>query len=115
MSSWSALNGSFFVREAEAPHKRLSIMPSAAIVTMGEMRFFSMSRFRLPRSRRSASISVRGMSPTVAMESIRNRAETTVAKMMPTSEPGTRAPHFFGQTIITTTTSKPISTAWRFG
>ena len=37
------------------------------------------------------------------------------ARIMPTSEPGTRAPHFFGQASITATTSAPMSAALRFG
>ena len=103
------------MREAEAPHRRLSIMPSAAIVTMGESRSLTIEKLSDERSSRSASSSVRGMSPTVARESIWNTPATMAAAMMPTSEPGTRAPHFFGQKTITSTTRRPMSTACMFG
>ena len=102
------------MREAEAPHRRLSIMPSAAIVTMGESRSLTIEKLSDERSSRSASSSVRGMSPTVARESIWNTPATMAAAMMPTSEPGTRAPHFFGQTTMTATTSSPMSAACQF-
>ena len=115
MSSRSAWKVSPFIREAEAPHSRLSIMARAAMVTMGEMRSESISRLRLPRCRRSERRSVRGMSPTTASSSRPSTAARAVAAIMPISEPGTFAPHFFGQTSMTATTSAPMRTAWRFG
>ena len=94
MSSWSAWKGSLFMRAADAPHSRLSIMPRAAMVTTGEMRSESISRLRLPRCRRSERRSVRGMSPTTASSSRPSTAARAVAAMMPISEPGIFAPHF---------------------
>ena len=90
-------------------------MPSAAMVTMGEIKSSAMDRLSPLRCSRSASSSVRGMSPTTARESIPAAAATAVASTMPTSEPGTRAPHFLGHTSMTAATSSPISTEERSG
>ena len=86
-------------------------MPSAAIVTMGERRALTIAKSSEERFSRSESSSVRGMSPTVARESMGNTLAAMAARIMPTSEPGTRAPHFFGQTTMTATTSSPMSAA----
>ena len=103
------------MRDALAPQSKLSIMPSAAIVTMGEMRSSSIERLNPLSDRRSDSRSVFGMSPTTARPFILKTAARIVARIMPTSEPGTRAPHFFGQNTITSTTRRPIATACMLG
>ena len=54
------------MREADAPQSRLSIMPSAAIVTTGVARSSSIERLRPRRDSRSLRRSVLGISPTTA-------------------------------------------------
>ena len=85
------------------------------MVTMGEAMPLSMERSSAVRSSRSSSSRVRGMSPTSASWSKPAAEATTVASTMPTSEPGTRAPHFLGQNTITATTSAPMSTGCHWG
>lgn len=55
-----------------------------------------------------------GMSPTVAMSSLKIMV-AAVAMMMPTSDAGTTAFHFFGKNTISRTTSSATMVVVMFG
>ena len=103
------------MREADAPHSRLSIMPSAAMEMMGEARLLSISGVTEESFSASGSMRLLGISPTTARRSKPHTAVSTVARMMDTSEPGTFSFHFFGQKIMNSTTNAPTSTACHSG
>ena len=64
--------------------------------------------------RRSGRKSDFGISPTVATSSPRSMV-AAVAMMMPTSEAGTTAFHFFGKNTISSTTNSAMTVVVMFG
>ena len=114
ISSRSALRGSPFMFPAEAPHSSDSIMPSAAMEKAGASRPVTLPSSMPPSDSRAAGSSVRGMAPTTATSHFRKalRMSTT---MRDASDDGNTACHFFGQTIMNSTTNRPIAVVRQLG
>ena len=103
-----------FIRPADAPQSKLSIIPNAAITTAGEISSVTSSIDNAPKFKRIFGKSVFGISPTVAT-SVFNTRLTQSAAIIPTNEEGTFAFHFLGQNTIMTTTIIANKTAYTLG
>ena len=103
------------MREADAPHSRDSIIASSAMDTTGLDRLSTMSRFTWDRSRESASIRLRGISPTRFRLVKPHTSATTVARMIASREPGTFSLSLRGHSSMKATTRPPMSTACQSG
>ena len=97
ISSRLASRRSPFILPALAPHSRLSIIPSAAIDTAGMMRLVIFAKSKPLRIMLSSVTRLLGIAPTSAtVPCSKNTMFTMSATIIPTSDDGTTAFHFFG-------------------
>ncbi|MPM81260.1 hypothetical protein SDC9_128312 [bioreactor metagenome] len=89
-------------------------MPSMAMLNAGESRLSNVLIESAENVSRSAGRSVLGISPTTPTGSL-SSLTSTVARMIPISEEGTTAFHFFGNAIIKRMTNTPMQSAAKFG
>ena len=118
-SSRVEFRGSPFIRPAAAPHKRLSIMPSAAMEMAGAIRLGRVEISMPLSSRLSAVMSFWGITPTSATAELSatgfSTKFSTTATMMATREPGRYLVSFLGHRIITAMASTANITACILG
>ena len=105
-SSWSLFSLTFAILPALAPHSRLSIIPSMAILTAGPINPLRFAGVMAAKSNRVSRKSVFGMAPTVWMSSLR-LTDRMVARIMLKKEAGTTAFHFLGKKTMNRTTKSP--------
>lgn len=105
-SSWSLFSLTFAILPALAPHSRLSIIPSMAILTAGPINPLRFAGVMAAKSNRVSRKSVFGMAPTVWISSFR-LTDRMVARIMLKKEAGTTAFHFLGKKTINRTTKSP--------
>ena len=103
------------IREAVAPHNRLSIIASTAILTAGAKSPITVRKSSSEASsKRSSKISVAGMFPTTATSRF-SAILAAVATIMANSEEGIYLLYRIGNSSIISITNRPMLTAVIFG
>ena len=110
ISSLEASIFSFFIFPADAPHKRLSIIPSAAILAAGVISTFTDSNVKADSISLFSRRSVFGIAPTSDTSKSKIICITSAIIML-ASEDGNLAFNFLGYRSIIATTITPNITA----